>query len=323
MTGDLAMMEQFFVAMRLHCPPDARILLNQFRGDPAGDQRGKWRARVLSDTDQLDPDANVYLCVSAMRRNERGEFRRRRENWAGGLLLMIDDLGTKCPLRLLTPAPPTALVETSPHNYQAIYMFDRLVTDQALFGQLIRAFIEANFLDGRDPGMAGVNRVFRPPVGVNGKPQHGGWRVRCARWAPERRYSVAQLVDTFHLELRPLHPPAPHGATADAAASIRAFIAVRAELRAAGMLKREEPDLAGWADVHCPWRVDHTGSADDGAAIRTPSEENGWVGAFKCHHGTCAGRGWRALTDWLAEEQGALLAAINHRAPAVWEGLAQ
>lgn len=309
------MIEEFVSAMRLFVPDDSRILLCQFRGDPAADIKGKWRAHVLNDAAMIDEQANVYLCVSAMRRNGRGEFRRRKENFAGGLLLMIDDLGSgpaaKFPLTKIDALPPSALVETSPANFQAIYLFDRLVEDTALFEALIRAFIEAQFL-GQDTGMAGVNRVFRPPAGTNGKPKHNGWRVRGQEWHPERRYSPKDIAKAFGLELARAGPRVPRGATANKAESIRAFIGVRAALRTAGMLKREEPDMAGWCDVQCPWVEEHTGAKDNGAAIRIPDEENAWAGAFKCHHGACADRHWRDLTQWLAESQEELLADINN-----------
>jgi hypothetical protein len=213
-------------------------------------------------------------------------------------------------LSLIDPAPPTALIETSPGNFQAVYMFDRLVTDMALFEALINAFIKAQFL-GKDTGMAGVNRVFRPPIGVNGKPKHGGWSVSMREWHPERRYSVEALAKAFGLELNRHGPQVPRGATADKSENIRAFIRVRQALSMAGMVKSEKTDMAGWFPVKCPWTTEHTGAADNGAAVRIPHDDNQFFGGFKCHHGACEGRGWRELTEWLAEEQGDVLNTIN------------
>ena len=311
------MIEKFFNAMKETLPPEGRIMLCQFRGDPNSDIKGKWRARVLNSPKTIDEKANVYLCVSAMKKNSRDEFRRRKENFAGGLLLMIDDLGegkgAKFPLSTIDAAPPTALIETSPGNFQAIYVFKELVTDMAKFEALIRAFINAQFL-GKDTGMAGVNRVFRPPIGINGKPKHGGWSVRCTSWHPERRYTVEELASAFKLELHTAGPRIPTGATVNKSENIRAFIAVRAALRAAGMLKKDEADMAGWTDMRCPWTDEHSGAMDNGAAIRIPDADNSWFGAFKCHHGSCEQRGWRELTEWLAESQEEILEMINDEA---------
>lgn len=320
--GSVQMIEQFFEAMKRELPDDGRIMMCQFRGDPNADIKGKWRAYVLNDVEQLDPRSNVYLCVSAMKKNARGEFRRRKDNFAGGLLLMIDDLGegagAKFPMSTIDAAPPTGLIETSPDNYQAVYLFDKLVTDIHTFDALIKAFIEAQFL-GKDTGMAGVNRVFRPPAGVNAKPKHERdgrpWQVRLAEWHPERRYSPKELAAAFKLDLKRRSARLPRGATEDKAANIRAFVDTRNALRNAGMIKRNAPDMAGWTDMRCPWTENHTGKADNGAALRLPDADNRFFGGFKCHHGGCDEKGWRDLTEWLSEEHEVILASINENAP--------
>ena len=308
------MIEEFIDAMMEHVPPEARIMMCRFRGDPNAVIKGKWRAYVLDNVEILKPQDNIFVCVSAMKKNERGEFRRRKDNFSGGLLLMIDDIGTgkgsKFPLELLEPLPPSAMIETSQDNFQAIYLFNSLVTDQSKFEALIRAFIDKEFL-GKDTGMAGVNRVFRPPFGVNGKPKHNGWKVRMTEWNPDRRYSVEEIAEAFELKLDREGARIPRGATANKSDNIRAFIGVRNALREAGMIKREESDLSGWSDVICPWTHEHTGSVDNGAAIKLPDEENSYFGAFKCHHGACETRGWRELTQWISEEQEEVLELIN------------
>ncbi len=311
------MIEKFFNAMKETLPEGGEIMMCAFRGDPNSDIKGKWRATVLSSTKLIDNRANVYLCVSAMKKNARNEYRRRKENFAGGLLLMIDDLGTgkgaKFPMSTIDPAPPTALIETSPDNFQAVYLFKELETDMTKFEALIRAFINKEFL-GKDTGMAGVNRVFRPPAGVNGKPKYGGWNVRMTEWNPGNRYSIEDLAAAFNLELKMAGPKVPTGATANKSENIRHFISVRAALRSAGMMKREEADMAGWTDMKCPWTDEHTGAMDNGAAMRIPDADNGWFGAFKCHHGSCEKRGWRELTEWLAESHEEILEMINAEA---------
>lgn len=318
------MFEEFFNEMRRFLPEDGRIMSCQFRGDPNSDIYGKWRARVLNSTALIDEGANVYLCVSAMRKNSRGEFRRRKENFAGGLLLMIDDIGegkgAKFPRSVIDPLPPTAMVETSPGNFQAFYFFDKLVTDMDEFDALIRAFIDRQFLSS-DTGMAGVNRVFRPPAGINGKPKYKDeagkpWKVRMTEWHPDRRYGVEAIAKAFDLQLVKANR-APRDDAIQLAAKpdrIRSFINTRAALRAAGMIKREEPDYSGWIHITCPWTEDHTDQADTGAAIRVPSPENDFHGAFRCHHGHCEGKGMRELTDWLSGEQAFVLNSINSTA---------
>lgn len=318
------MIDEFYNEMKRFVPEDARIMVCQFRGDPNDDIYGKWKARVLNKVGMIDEGANVYFCVSAMRKNARGEFRRRKENFAGGLLLMIDDIGSgkgaKWPLELLDPLPPSALIETSPDNFQGIYFFDRLVTDSEEFDALIRAFIQRQFL-GVDTGQAGVNRVFRPPVGINGKPKYQDengrcWKVRMAEWHPERRYSIQEIATAFKLSLvkRREIPKDETMCKAAKADRIRNFVNVRGTLRAAGWLKREEPDYSGWIQMRCPWTHHHTGGVDNGAAMKLPSEENDWYGGFRCHHGHCEQKGWRELTDWLNEQVVEVLEEVNANA---------
>jgi hypothetical protein len=235
--------------------------------------------------------------------------------FAGGLLLMIDDLGdgpgAKFPLATIDALPPTALVETSPNNFQAIYMFNQLVEDKQKFGNLIKGFIEKQFL-GADTGMAGVNRVFRPPYGINGKEKYGGnWEVKMTSWNPGNRYSPEEIAAAFDIDLNRPSKKIPKGATIDKAEAIRFFISVRAALRSAGMLKVESENEDGWADIRCPWTDNHTGAVDNGAAIRIPDQENGFMGAFKCHHGGCEDKHWGDLTSWLVEQQAEILDAIN------------
>jgi len=318
------MFNDFFELMRDVLPEDGRVVACQFRGDPNSDIYGKWKAIVLNSTSQIDDLSNVYLCVSAMKRNARGEFRRRKENFAGGILLMIDDVGTgpgaKFPLSTLDALAPTALIETSPDNYQAMYFFDRLVEDMETFDALIRAFIQRKFL-GTDTGQAGVNRVFRPPAGINGKPKYydengAPWTVKLHNFHPERRYSVQEIATAFGLSLvrRRAIPKDAGRQAASRADRIRHFVQTRATLRAAGWIKREEPDYSGWIHVRCPWTHQHTGGVDNGAAIRLPEVENDWYGAFRCHHGHCGGKGWRDLTDWLSSDLEEALEATNEDA---------
>lgn len=305
---------RFVAEMYRHVPPDLRILIIQFRGDPNLDTPGKWRARpLLPDAPVIDDDANVYLTVAAFRKD--GTYRRRKDQFGGGVLLMIDDLGTgpgsKFPLSHIDELPPTALIETSPENFQAVYMFDRLVTDQSEFNALIEAFVRNKFL-GQDTGMKGVARVFRPPVGVNDKPKYGGWRVRLAEWAPERRYAVQEIVRAFGLSLRP-GPPLRlinvHPNVSDT--RIDAFEIFVETLQRLGMVRGRGP-RGDWLDIYCPWEDEHSGGDCTGAAIAFPSEENQWYGGFRCHHGH-GGRkySWRDLTDWIADEAAAALDAIN------------
>ena len=106
----------------------------------------------------------------------------------------------------------------------------------------------------------------------------------------------------------------PRGATIDRTVTIRHFVQIRTMLQSCGMLKRPDADVSGWQDIVCPWTDGHTDQANNGAAICEPNGQNGWNGAFHCHHGSCAGRGWRELTDWAAEHDAEILDLVNRKA---------
>lgn len=305
------LMAEFLSAMATSIPSSSRIVGCQFRGNP--DTDGRWKVFPVTSIHNLDDDANIYLTVSAMMPGSDGEYRRRRDNFAAGCCLMIDDLGdgpgSKFPLHTIASATPTALIETSPGNHQAVYMFRTPIADPALMDTLIAGFIAKHFL-GKDTGMAGINRVFRPPYGVNGKPKYNGWRVRCVDWRPECRYQAAELAEAFGIDLMPRGVVLPRNATVKLSDTVTEFVNVRQSLRTCGMLK-SAPHPSGWQDIICPWTGDHTGGVNNGAAIREPVAENGWNGVFRCHHGSCADRSWRDLTEWLATQNETILGSIN------------
>lgn len=294
-------------------PPDARLIMCQFPGDPdtVQDSR-KWRPRSWNDS-LFQPDWNIYLCVSAMGRGGvDGRFRRAKECWQGGLCFMIDDLGTKLPLGLVDRLAPTALVETSPSNFQAIYVFDKLLDNIGIQEALINNFVEVHCPDSRDPGQKGVNRVFRPPLGINGKGKHlhpdgTAWRVRLAGFNPDCRYSPEQIAEAFGVGLElPQRRFRSDRAVGDRDARVIFFNEVFGILKSSGVVKMLSDgrafNRAGWAQISCPWRNNHSRRGDTGAAIRWPDAENDFNGAFRCHHGHCEGRGWRDLVEFLEDE---------------------
>jgi hypothetical protein len=305
MTEELNPMREFFEAMRLHLPEGSRILFCQFRGDPETDSN--WAAKILNNPDALDEGANVYLCVSAMKKTSQG-WKRRKDNFAGGLLLMIDDLGdgpgSKFPLKHIEVLPPTALIETSPGNHQAIYMFNEAITDERKFNALIDAFVDAQFLE-KDPGMKGVTRVFRPPFGVNGKAKYRDGRkqfqVTMKEWNFKRRYSYDQICAAFGLRPMAKAEIKRNVYTKDVVDRTDAFLAAYRVMKRLHIIKGQDEQDHQWVHIHCPWTHFHTNGVDNGAGITQPSEENGWYGGFKCHHGSCSARGWSDLTDYLLD----------------------
>jgi hypothetical protein len=280
-----------------------RLILCSFEGDPNSAGRGAWKPRSWrAGRPILLPEShNGYVTVGAFGKAHDGTFRRRVDCFKAGLALMVDDVGTKVPREVVAAVAPSAVIRTSPGNEQFWYFLREPERDWRLFDAVIRAFIAGRLL-GADPGMAGVNRVGRLPGFTNGKAAYNGYRTELLALDGARRYSVAELVSGFGLSLN-------NGRQATATDKMRrsgadeenarGFAEAWRQLKELGMLKGGEPDPSGWIEIRCPWLDDHTNRADTGAAIRLPAAENEYYGAFRCHHGHCATRGWRHLTDLL------------------------
>jgi len=242
---------------------------------------------------------NAYVTVGAFKRANDGSFRRRTETFAAGLALMVDDVGTKVSPDSVEAMQPTWRVETSPGNEQWWYLLHEPERDMARFDGLIRAFIHGKLL-GADPGMSGVTRVGRLPGHLNGKASANGWTTRIvqhngSRWTPQ------ELLEGFGLQIKGRRFSREKLVTEEALERNRMFMNVHQWLDQRNMLKRREPDPSGWTEMTCPWVDGHTGGVDNGAAIREPAAENDYYGAFRCHHGHCAQRGWADLTEWVNE----------------------
>lgn len=318
--------------MRSMLPDESRLILCQFGGDPNEvDEITKWRPKVWN-TDLLQENWNIYLCVSAMGRGGiDGRFRRSKECYQGGLGFMIDDIGdgggAKMPLALLDRLEPSAVIETSPRNYQALYLFDALVEKMDVHEALIANFIATHCPSGTDTGMAGVNRVFRPGIGINGKGSYKDangepWKVRFVHWNANARYSPEDIAAAFGVTLKP--PPRrfrSNRKVGERDGRVEFFNRVVALCLRNGIIKKARSrtfNRAGWAEVVCPWIDNHSKNADTGAAIRWPDEENDYNGAFRCHHGHCKDKSWgdfvNALADQIDRDDDELLAS-NASAP--------
>lgn len=303
---------EFMTALARDLPDDERLIFCGFAGDPGNRTTANWQPRSWRPGDGLPISparTNGYVCVSSMRRAADRTWRRTRDCFAAGRALMVDDVGTKVPFLAFDQVPPTTIVETSPRNYQGWYLLARPEPDARLFDAVIAAFIRGRLLDGADPGMAGVNRVGRLPGFVNGKPQHDGFRVRVVDADWSRRYTIDDLVCGFGLHVvtppeRPLLVPSDGHQRIDEFKSLHTF------LRNAGMVLRRE-NVGGWIDIICPWASEHSNPRDNVAGLALPSADNGWTGAFRCHHGHCLGRGWRALAEFANAANAERLEMVN------------
>lgn len=283
--------------------PDERAILCSVRGNPSEADPTAWVGTPWhSGACPLHHDRNNYVAISTFR-EEDGRFKRRKAQFAKTWCIMIDDIGTKIPKPALPKdLIPTLVVESSPGNFQVTYFLEQPESDSAYVTDAIRQIIAKLTGGGVDPGMAGVTRVLRLPEGVNGKPTSivdgKPWRCKVWVWRPEIRTTWDELAAAFSLERRYRSFVEPNdGVTLERK---RCFELIKYALKRLGRIKHATG--YGWMDITCPWIDTHTARSNTGAAVAPPMQKNGYMGAFKCHHGHCESKNWGDLESWVADE---------------------
>jgi hypothetical protein len=284
---------------------DLRPVIVSFGGNPINVPRGAWVGRSwtgrIDEKTDLAVSANHYFSLATFRPDEAGQYRRLKARFGALHAIMLDDVGIKVSMDRLT-LPPSWLLETSPGNYQAGYLFREPLDDGNVADRLMNAIVAAGLCD---PGANGPRaRLARLPVAVNGK-HAPPFQCRMVTWSPELRYSVADLVSGLELEMAPAGRPARQSTnTAQQPPSDGDPVwiprpeenSVLAALRDRGLYKAPLGD--GKHDITCPWVTEHTGEVDGGTAYFEP-DDNWPIGGFKCQHGHCAERHVRELLRFL------------------------
>jgi len=302
---------QFLKAMFRDQIPGTAATLHSFTGDPNKD--GKWNAmpwRLGKVLPTLNPFANNYVCVSCFHAADDNKYHRRKVQFASLHAVMIDDLGTKLPMSDLK-MKPSCLVETSPGNFQAWLFIEKplltIASAETLINEMIRAGISAEM----DPGMKGVTRVARVPVGANGKAKYRGdggkvWQQVVHEAALELRYTPEQIAEAYGLDLTPRREAPPP-------ALPRAGI----DVERAGLIKwikllgiHKEEQRPGYHEITCPWADAHSDKGTTGTYYMEPEALNSYHGGFLCHHGHCMDRDISDLVGWVRAQKESLTSVV-------------
>lgn len=260
-----------------------------------------WTRGIAVDDDGL----NWYFTLSTYRPVD-DQYRRRKAQFRRAFGVYLDDVGTKAaPRERLDRCPPTYLVETSPGNFQAGYLFEEPCSDLARLEALQESLVKAGLCD---PGAKGPSaRLGRLPCGINGKYAQP-YQCALREWHPDRRYGLDEIVDRLELE-RTSPPRAWRGkkggapaAAADPCDGEGVYLpradenAVLTALRERGLYRA--PLGSGKHDITCPWLHEHTGQVDHGTAYFEPSDLSP-VGGFRCHHSHGGAKRIGALLEYL------------------------
>lgn len=292
-----------------------------FEEDPTGQHtertRGRmWRGQRWGDLKgPLPREWNNYYCISTFNPSadpaDKGKPRRRKTLMNTTHVIVFDDVGHKVPWENVK-LPATFALMTSPGNCQVGFKLTTPEHDRDKVERLINGLI-ANGLaeDARDPGMRGVTRYVRLPMGTNKKSKYGSLGVVCEmrEWHPERTYTIEQIAQAHGIDMTPITHTGQAAPVLNITDEQRQTVAANllAALEAEGLIIGRDPNAPGKWYVTCPWLDQHQDRDDSGTAFFEPGyvdRGTGHVsqkGGFKCHHGHCEDKHLHDLVSWLRE----------------------
>ncbi|MDC0148875.1 RepB family DNA primase [Rhodospirillales bacterium] len=316
--------KDFIDAVFHSVPEGAHIYGTTFKEPPDMAPSGVWfggpiKARSLKrKSNYTSGDANAFYVVSSFKPNGEGQVRRSKNNFAAAHVLTLDDIGDGPSAKISwdkIKLPPSFVIETSPDNAQPGYILSKPETDADLFNRVVDALIHQGLAADADPGMKGVTRYVRMPVGINNKtkydPPH---RHVLKEWRPERRYTLQDIIDAYGLVLA---PPAPersyNSVTIDVADDPYVKVLSDLHLILTGEIK-DKGDGRKFIDILCPFHEEHTDRVDVGTAYYIG-------GGLKCWHGHCENRTFTDVRTRLRDKYEVDIRALDTEMAQAREGV--
>lgn len=325
---------EFLTEFAFGIKPDERLIVSYpSEATVQTDENGKkinsgfW-PQPYKDGNYIKTESNAYVCISSSIKTpnpKTGELRywRGEASFARGHGFFIDDVGdgkgSKGNLLLAdikAKLPPTAVVETSPGNYQCWYFFDEPVTEMAYFKAFLNCFVEF-VLEGAggDVTIKDIARYGRIPLGINNKRLKDGtikyadetgkpFRVRLVEADYGKRYSIPDIAQAFKFDvIIPKRTRVIVDADEFQFDSVWLDMAVEA-LNELGMGEGSNGEMvlnqSGKYRIFCPWGHEHSNGDPYGAYIRGPIPGADYAFVFGCGHDTCRKenkRTWAVFTD--------------------------
>lgn len=240
--------------------------------------------------------ANQYFTISLFHETEEQLARRRKELFKSTHCIVVDDVGEKIPLDLMLDKPaPSWILETSPGSQQWGYILTEPCKERSLVENLLTGLVHKICPDGVDSGMLGVTRYVRLPEGYNTKKSkvalNNGkiFKCRMILWQPEVKVSIADLADSFEIDLTKAYK---YNQSGDYEFLEDHYAAKHPAWQIIDIKNILDE---GHYDVSCPWSADHTDPSDDRATVFILAD--GYM-TFKCHHGHCVNKTGKDLLEY-------------------------
>jgi len=243
---------------------------------------------------RIPVDKATYFCVSTVQRQRRRQVKKRLQDVRTAMVLVVDDIGTKC-----QPPPvwPSYVLETSEGNYQWGYLIEpydvstpdgKLYYDSVLYSLALAGM--------NDPGFRSASRLARLPGSVH----RTGFEARITHpyWAPDKIWELEDLVARFKIDIK---QPA-RAAVGELAPGKYTRLADVKDPVYEWLIRRNMVygHSGQWIYIRCPWRQLHTAKLCGGTSTAySPPELGTAAPAFKCLHGHCAGRTTADFAAWL------------------------
>lgn len=294
--------ETFLQAVFGDLPEDETIAVCMFAGKPENQQY--WTAQKAEDA-PLDQRLNAFFCVSSVEKQKL--INRRKKSLKACFVIPLDDIGSGDGAKTKhedVPLQPSYKIETSPDNWQYGYILEHPIEDMAVAQALIKTVSQI-----ADTGAAIPNKLIRLPFGKNSKEKYGlpAPATRLTDWAPERRFTIDQLLmawdvkrEVFDAEVAGLHKAVEPSIATNTDDDILKWMEFKGMVRTDTVV-----DEKGFYEVVCPWHMLHTSGTD--TAGYSPIGEGGaeFAGArqFKCLHSHCDHRTEVNLTHWMFNDR--------------------
>ena len=206
-------------------------------------------------------------------------------NCTHATFLGLDDVNTKSKV---PPLEPTWKIETSPDNFQWIYVLSEQVP-LGVAGAAERAFAAAGYTDS---GAISPVRNWRIPGSVNLKPERNRFAAVLTEFHPDREFTVEQVCAALGVTPAEADTATARAATLDddGTDDVLAWLSEAGHLTARG-------NAAGWWGVVCPNSDAHTTGEIEGRYMPVNR-------AYTCLHAHCAEWDSARFLAWVAEQGG-------------------
>ncbi|UXD81840.1 DNA primase [Pseudomonas phage Kara-mokiny_kep-wari_Wadjak_3] len=329
----LAQAEEFLRELGRGIPDDERVMVGYAEeATVQTDENGRklnagWWPVPWKEGKYINSRSNAYACISSSIKTpnpKTGQMRywRGEASFGHGLALMVDDIGSGKGSKgdfdrdeFRERLEPTAIVETSPNNYQFWYFFKEPMSHMLQFKALLYSFVDQVLKKGGDNTVKDVSRYGRMPFGFNNKRgKDGKFKYADENGKPElvrlysadysKRYSPEEIAQAFGVriimpQMKKVEINRDDWVYDQVWLKYAEHICTKYKMGEAtgGQVQQ---NMSGKYRIRCPWGDEHTNGDPFGAYFRgpIPGAEHEYV--FGCGHDTCRKehrRTWAAFTD--------------------------